>query len=77
MAKARKMEAQLRWHKKDDGREGYAINILSDGEWCMDSWLPLVESKDHSNGETDYVHWSILHKLSQLQDHGYEIDLCF
>lgn len=77
MAKAKKMKAQLRYQKQEDGREGYAINIFSDGEWGLDTWFPLVERKDHGNGETDYVHWHILLKLRQLQDLGYEIDLQF
>ena len=82
MAKARKMKAQLRYHKKEDGREGYAINILrQDGEWAMDSWFPLVAKigadKVGAENETDYVHWSILRKLAYMQDCGYDIDLDF
>lgn len=76
MAK-KKMKAQLRYLKKEDGREGYAINILSGGEWGLDTWYPLVERKEHSNGEADYVHWGILRKLSELQELGYEIDMRF
>ena len=72
-----KKKAQLRYHKKEDGREGYAINILVDGEWGLDTWFPLVERKDYGNGESDYVHWRILHKLSELQNLGYDIDLQF
>ena len=77
MAKARKMKAQLRYHKQEDGREGYAINIFVDGDWITDTWFPLVERKEHGNGETDYVHWGILRKLSELQNLGYDIDLQF
>lgn len=77
MARTRKMRAQLRYHKQEDGREGYAINILSDGEWGLDSWYPLVERKEHGNGEADYVHWGILCRLAELQELGYEIDLRF
>ena len=77
MAKKAKMKAQLRYHKQEDGREGYAINILSDGEFVTDCWYPLVERKEHGNGETDYVHWTILDKLARLYEQGYEIDLRF
>ena len=77
MAKARKMKAQLRYHKQEDGREGYAINIFVDGDWITGTWFPLVERKEHGNGETDYVHWGILRKLSELQNLGYDIDLQF
>lgn len=76
MAKT-KMKAQIRYHKREDGREGYAINILGhDGEWGMDSWFPLVEI-DKVRSEADFVHWSILKKLADLQYMGYEIDLRF
>lgn len=81
MAKSRKMKAQLRFHKMEDGREGYAINILTDNGWGMDSWFPLVAKigadKVGAENETDYVHWTILRKLAYMQDLGYEIDLDF
>lgn len=81
MAKNKKLKAQLRYHKKEDGREGYAINILTDDGWTMESWFPLVAKVGADaigkENETDYVHWSILRKLSQMQSYGYEIDLDF
>ena len=82
MAKARKMRAQLRYRKREDGREGYAINILGhDGEWAMDSWFPLVAKIGAdavgAENETDYVHWTLLMKLAHLQNTGYKIDLGF
>lgn len=83
MAKSKNMKAQLRFHKKEDGREGYAINVFSeaDGEWHMDSWFPLVAKVGAdavgAENETDYVHWTILRKLAYLQDAGYDIDLDF
>lgn len=71
-----KKKAQLRYLKQQDGREGYAINILIDGEWGLESWYPLVP-RENGDGEPDYVHWQLLRKLSFLQDLGYEIDLMF
>ena len=71
-----KKKAQLRYFKQQDGREGYAINILIDDEWMQESWFPLLP-RENGNGEPDYVHWSILNKLSHLQNLGYEIDLMF
>lgn len=77
----KKLQAQVRYLKKDDGREGYAINILSDGEWSLDSWFPLVAKvgadKVGAENETDYLHWTFLRKLSHLQSLGYAIDLDF
>ena len=70
-----KKKAQLRYFKQQDGREGYAINILVDGEWIQESWFRLYPRKD--GDETDYVHWEILSRLSNLQNLGYEIDLMF
>ncbi|MGN0180386.1 MAG: hypothetical protein ACI4DY_13265 [Monoglobaceae bacterium] len=81
MARTRKMRAQLRYHKREDGREGYAINILTDDGWSLESWYPLVAKvgadKVGAENETDYIHWSILRKLANMQDYGYEIDLDF
>ncbi len=76
MAK-RKLYARLRYCKKEDGREGYSIEVRSgNGEWGLDTWFPLF-ARDGGNGQTDYVHWSILSKLNNLQQLGYEIDLDF
>lgn len=77
MAK-RKLYARLRYHKHEDGREGYAIEIRSNSndDWGLDTWYPLVP-KDGGNGETDFIHWSILSKLGDLQRLGYVIDLAF
>lgn len=71
-----KNKAQLRYFKQQDGREGYAINILIDGEWVQESWFHLFP-RENGDGEPDYVHWSIFNKLSYLQNIGYEIDLLF
>ena len=75
MAK-QKMKAQLRYHKNEEGCEGYAINIYSNGEWGLDKWFPLVARAD-GDGQPDYVHWALLNELSHLQQLGYEIDLVF
>lgn len=77
MAK-RKLYARLRYHKDEDGREGYAIEVSGnpDKGWGLDTWYPLVP-KDGGNGETDFIHWSILRKLGDLQRLGYEVDLDF
>ena len=77
MAK-KKLYARLRYCKRQDGRVGYSIEVRSssNGEWGLDTWFPLVAA-DGWDGETDYIHWTILRKLSELQHLGYEIDLNF
>lgn len=79
---SKKMKAKLRYLKKEDGKEGYAIYILChDGQWGIDSWFPLVAKVGADaigkEDETDYIHWAILRKLATLQNTGYEIDLDF
>lgn len=69
------MKAQLRYSRKEAGREGYTLNIQSDGEWTMDSFFPLF-ARENGDGEADFVHWSLLRKLHDLQELGYDIDFC-
>ena len=45
-------------------REGYAVEIYSDGEWGLDTFYPLINS---------LIPCSIINKLSQLKDCGYDI----
>lgn len=76
MARAKKL-AQVRFQKNNADREGYAIEILSDGEWGLESWFPCVAKVGADaigmESQTDYIHWTFLLKLQQLQNLGYEI----
>jgi len=76
MAK-KKMQARVRYYKKENGREGFEIEIFSEvnGMWLTDSWYPLVERKKHSTGKDDHLHWSILHRLAHIQDLGYDVNI--
>lgn len=74
MAK-KKMRARLRWEMNGE-REGYAIRILDNGEWGLESWWPLV-AKEGGDGETNFIHWKLLAKLNEMQTYGYDIDLMF
>ena len=69
---ASKMKARVRYVVQD-GREGYAIESKVDGEWGLDSWFPLV--KKEGVAETDFVHWTLLHRLSEVQKMGYDIQI--
>lgn len=72
MAKS-KLKAKVRYLKQPDGREGYAVYIWSDGEWCMDTFFHLLDR--NGSGEKDFLHYGFVAKLAHMQDLGYEIDL--
>ena len=72
MAK-KKMKAQVRYQEMD-GAEGYAINVTSGGDWELDKWFPLVK-KEGGPDCGDYLHYTFLFKLAELQEQGYDIDL--
>lgn len=77
MAKQEK-KARVRFQKSANGREGYAIEIFSEGEWGLETWFPLVaRAGAEDTRETDFIHYTFLCKLSELQRYGYEIDLQF
>ena len=75
--KNQKLKARIRYEMNGD-REGYAIHIkdLETGEWGLESWFPLV-AKEGGNGENNFIHWTFLVKLNELQTFGYDIDLMF
>ena len=68
-----KMKARVRYEKREDGREGYKVEIYSEGEWGLDTFFPLVAKAGAE--DTDFIHWTFVRKLSELQAFGYDIDL--
>lgn len=73
MAK-QKLRAQVQYQKLEDGREGFAINIYSNGEWGLNSWYPLV-AREGGDGEKAFIHCDFVQKLAEMKGMGYEIDL--
>lgn len=75
--KNKKMKARVTFQERD-GREGFAIEIFTDNAWGLDTWFPCVakigaEAVGAEN-ETDYIHWRILRKISEMQNAGYDIE---
>ena len=72
----RKMKkfASINYHKDYNGREGYTVEIMdSKGEWGLDSFFPLVEMKSEIPQTKNFIHFSILKKISELQQLGYTV----
>lgn len=61
------------WHKK----EGYAVEIYTDGEWGLDTFVPLVRREGAGEDEDkDFVHFGLVNKIAQLVDLGYKVSFC-
>lgn len=58
-----KRKARVRYTEMGK-REGYAIEIYSEGEWGLDTFYPIINSQ---------INFSIINKLSQLKDCGYNV----
>ena len=58
-----KRKARVRYTKMAK-REGYAVEIYSDGEWCLDTFYPLINS---------LINCDIISDLSRLKDCGYDV----
>ena len=59
-------------------REGVVIEIDTDGSgWGFSSFFPLVAKDGASEigkqDERDYIHWTILRKINELLQLGYNI----
>lgn len=71
--KKQKLKARIRYEQKEDGREGYAVEILThEGTWGLDRFFYLVARE--GDDEKNFIHWTIFEKLAGLQALGYEID---
>ena len=58
----------------NEEREGYLVEILSDNEWGLNSFYPLVRRENaREEEEKDFVHFGILNKINELQRLNYKI----
>lgn len=61
-------------YKEVNNQEGFAIELLNGDDWELYAWYPCAERKNANPGEGfDYLHWTVLKRLGELQDLGYEI----
>lgn len=58
-----KRKARVRYTEMG-GREGYAVEIYSEGEWSLDTFYPIIDN---------FIHSGIINKMSYLKDFGYDI----
>lgn len=68
------MKARVKYYADYNGREGYAVEIHSEGEWGLDMFFPCVrrEGADEDE-EKNFIHFSLINKISQLTELGYKI----
>ena len=58
-----KRKARVRYTKLC-GREGYIVEIYSNGVWCTDTFYPIINLQ---------INCTIISKLSHLKDCGYNV----
>lgn len=73
------MKAKIIYHsgKGRISSEGYEIRIQgADGEWGMDKFFPLVRRENaDADEEKNFIHFSFLNEIANLQAFGYKINL--
>ena len=58
----------------NEEREGYLVEILSDNEWGLNSFYPLVRRENaREEEEKDFVHFGILSTINELQKLNFRI----
>ena len=58
----------------NEEREGYLVEILSDNEWGLNSFYPLVRREnEREEEEKDFVHFGILNTINELQKLNFRI----
>lgn len=70
------MKARIKYQENYNGREGYTVEIFSDGEWGLDTFFPLVaRAGAEDTNEKNFVHFGIINKIAELQLLGYKIQM--
>lgn len=44
--------------------------------WGLDTRYPCRHSKEDKNPEAEFIPWRILHKIRDMCDMGYDVNLC-
>ena len=72
-----KPQARLNYYKDyPPFGEGYALEIFLDDEWQLDRFYSLQHCIiDKDSDEKEFIHFSILNRLKELQAWGYEVIL--
>ena len=68
-------KANVKYYENYYGQEGYAVEILNDGSWGLDTFFPCVRREGADEGEDkNFVHFSLINKIAQLNRLGYQIE---
>ena len=68
------MRAVVKYYSDYNGREGYAVEIFSEGEYGLDTFFPLVRRENcDEDEERNFVHFGLINKIGQLNRMGYNI----
>lgn len=69
-----KMKARIKYEENFNGKEGYAVEIFSEGEWGLSTFYPLVKREGaEETDEKNFIHFSFINKLAELNELGYKI----
>lgn len=68
------MKARIKYCPNYHGKEGYTVEIFTEGEWGLDSFYPLVRREGAGDEEDrNFLHFGIVNKIAQLSVLGYTI----
>ena len=67
------MKARVKYTENYNDREGYLVEINTGDGWGLDTFFPLVASARFPMGDANYVHFSLINKIAQLNDLGYRV----
>lgn len=65
--------ARIRYIKNEE-REGYLVELLDGEEWGLNSFYPLTRRENATEEEDkDFINFTILYLINQLQEFNYRI----
>ena len=62
----------------NDMEDSFDVEIYShkDNTWGLDTRYPCRHSKEDNNKTAEFIPWSIIHKIRDMCDMGYKVNLC-
>ena len=70
-----KHKARVVYNNMEDS---FDVEIYSHiyNNWGLDTRYYCCHSKEYNNAEAEFIPWKILHKIRDMVDMGYEVNLC-
>lgn len=71
------LKARIKYYEEYNNfcKDGYALEIFTDGEWSLSTFYPCKRSEGQTeNCEAEFVHYTLLNEIKRCLELGYKVE---